>query len=351
MSPHLFKKSICFIFAIIFLMCIPARAKAAGPQAPITLLSTIYLPEITGDFDHFAVDLKRNHLFVSAEVHHSVEMFDLKTGAHLQSIGGFKTPHSVAFAPEKDELLVADGGDSALILLSGDDFHRIDRVQLIDGSATGKGDSPDAAYYDAANRLYYIGNGGISANLPDSEIAVFSVDQGKLIDKIPIPGNNLESMGIDDIHHRLYVNIRDKQQIGVVDLVTKKVIATWTALGLQKNTALAVDEKNERIFVAGRNPGIFYVFDHNGKVVGQKPCANINDDMTWDPVLKRVYVSGTQGLTIFHQDSPDNYTNIADIPTNGGKTSFYVPQVKQFYVVHPKTDVDIAGLLVYRVNP
>jgi DNA-binding beta-propeller fold protein YncE len=351
MSLHLIKKNICSFSAIIFLICIPARAKAAEPQAAVTLLSTTYLPEIIGDFDHFAVDLKRNHLFVSAEVHHSIEMFDLKTGAHLQSIGGFKTPHSVAFAPEKDELLVADGGDSALILLSGDDFHRIDRVQLLDGSATGKGDSPDAAYYDAANRLYYIGNGGISANLPDSEIAVFSVDQGKLIDKIPIPGNNLESMGIDHIHHRLYVNIRDKQEIGVVDLATKQVIATWTAPGLQKNTALAVDEKNERIFVAGRNPGIFYVFDSNGKVVKQTHCANINDDMTWDPVLKRVYVSGTQGLSIFHQDSPDNYTNIADIPTNGGKTSFYVPQVKQFYVVHPKTDVDIAGLLVYRVNP
>jgi hypothetical protein len=351
MSPHLIKKNICFFSAIIFLICIPARAKAAEPQAPLTLLSTTYLPEIIGDFDHFAVDLKRNHLFVSAEVHHSIEMFDLKTGAHLQSIGGFKTPHSVAFAPEKDELLVADGGDSALILLSGEDFHRIDRVQLIDGSTTGKGDSPDAAYYDAANRLYYIGNGGISANLPDSEIAVFSVDQGKLIDKISIPGNNVESMGIDPIHHRLYVNIRDKQQIGVVDLLTKKVIATWSAPGLQKNTALAVDEKNERIFVAGRNPGIFYVFDNNGKVVSQKPCVNINDDMTWDPLLKRVYISGTQGLSIFHQDSDDAYTDIADIPTNGGKTSFYVPQVKQFYVVHPKTDVDIAGLLVYRVNP
>jgi DNA-binding beta-propeller fold protein YncE len=351
MSPHLFKKSICFFSAIIFLMCIPSSARAAEPETPVTLLSTTYLPEIIGDFDHFAVDLKRNRLFVSAEVHHSIEMFDLKTGAHLQSIGGFKTPHSIAFAPEKDELLVADGGDSALILLSGGDFHRIDRVQLIDGSATGKGDSPDAAYYDAANRLYYIGNGGISANLPDSEIAVFSVDQGKLIERISIPGNNVESMGIDHIHHRLYVNIRDKQQIGVVDLVTKKVIATWTAPGLQKNTALAVDEKNERIFVAGRNPGIFYVFDDKGNVVRQKPCANINDDMTWDPVLKRVYVSGTQGLSIFHQDSPDTYTDIADIPTNGGKTSFYVPQVKQFYVVHPKTDVDIAGLLVYRVNP
>lgn len=329
----------------------PMSYAAKPTESAVTLLGTTYLPEIVGDFDHFAVDLKRNHLFVSAEVHHSIEMFDLKTGQHLKSIGGFKTPHSVAYAPEKDELMVADGGDSALVLLSGEDFHRIDRVQLIDGSATGKGDSPDAAYYDATNRLYYIGNGGVSANLPDSVISIFSVDQGKLIGSISIPGNNVESMKVDNLHQRLYVNIRDKKQIGVVDLKTRQVIHTWTTPGLNRNTALAVDAKQERIFVAGRSPGIFYVFDREGKVVSQKPCVDINDDMTWDPVMKRVYISGTQGLSIFHQDTPDSYSEIANIPTNGGKTSFYVPQVHRFFVIHPKTNVDIAGLLTYRVNP
>ncbi len=94
----------------------------AGTKAdePLTLLHSTALPEITGDFDHFAVDLKRNRLFVSAEVHHSIEVFDLHSGAHLQSVGDFKTPHSIAFCPEKDELLVADGGDSALLLLDGE---------------------------------------------------------------------------------------------------------------------------------------------------------------------------------------------------------------------------------------
>ena len=221
---------------------------------------------------------------------------------------------------------------------------------MIDGSATGKGDSPDAAHYDVQNRLYYIGNGGISANLPDSEISIYSVDQGKLVGSISIPGNNVESMGVDNLHHRLYVNIRDKHQVGVIDLQTRKVIDTWTTPDLNANTALAVDPEHERVFVAGRKPGILYVFDRNGKVVAQKPCVNINDDMTWDPVLQRIYVSGTQGLSIFHQDSHDSYTEIANIPTNGGKTSYYVPQVHQFFVIHPKTDVDIAGLLVYRVN-
>ena len=96
---------------------------------------------------------------------------------------------------------------------------------------------------------------------------------------------------------------------------------------------------------------MFYVFDQNGKVVAQMPCVNINDDMTYDPILKRIYISGTQGLSVFHQDSPDTYSQIADLPTNGGKTSVYVPSVKQFYVIHPKNAVDDAGLLVYRVNP
>jgi hypothetical protein len=348
-----FKASLRITLAFLALL---ATASVVGQAAddqrdsPVTLVRTIYLPEIVGDFDHFTVDLKRGHLFVSAEVHHSIEMFDLRTGDHLKSIDGFKTPHSIAFDPKKDELMVADGGDSSLVLVSGEDFHRIDRIQLIDGSATGKGDSPDAAYYDSANRLYYIGNGGISANLPDSQISIFSVDQGKLVGSISIPGNNVESMGVDNIHHRLYVNIRDKHQVGVVDLFANRLITTWTTPDLNANTALVVDPEHERIFVAGRKPGIFYVFDRDGKVVAQKQCVNINDDMTWDPVLKRIYISGTEGLSIFHQDTPDTYSEIANIPTNGGKTSYFVPRTHQFFVIHPKTDVDIAGLLVYRVN-
>ncbi len=320
-------------------------------RPPLTLLRTTYLPDIVGDFDHFAVDLKRGHLFVSAEVHHSVEMFNLKTGEHLQSIGGFKTPHSLAFDALKDELLVADGGDSALILVAGSDLHRIDRVALIDGSATGKGDSPDAAYYDAKTRLYYIGNGGVSANLPDSTISVFSPEQGKLIDEIKVPGNNLESMVVDNGRGRLYVNVRDRKEIAVIDLKTKQVVTTWTAPDLNRNTALALDPATGRLFVAGRNPGQLYVFDVNsGYVVSKMPCANVNDDMTWDPSMKRLYVSGSQGLSIFHQDTPDRYTALVQLPTNGGKTSTYVRAVNQLYVIHPKTDIDMAGLLVYRVD-
>lgn len=340
--------------AAAVVVCTGALAHAAPAphgEPPVTLLKTIYLPDVVGDFDHFAVDLKRRHLFVSAEVHHSVEMFDLDTGAHLQSIGGVKTPHSLAFDAQKEELLVCDGGDSALIVMDPSDFHRIARIPLTDGSQTGIGDSPDAAFYDRETHLYYIGNGGFSAGLKMSTISVFSPDEGRILDNIQVPGGNLESMVVDDSRHRLYVNIRDKSEIGVIDLEQKKLVDTWTTPGLSKNTSMAFDPEAGRLFVAGRNPGILYAFDvENGKVVAQMPCVNINDDMTWDPDLKRLYISGLEGLSIFHQDSPDQYTEILNLPTNGGKTSTYVPSTGQFYVIHPKTDVDMAALLVYHVN-
>ena len=160
---------------------------AESPEYPVTLLSQTYMPEITGDFDHFAYDLKRNRLFVSAEEYHSVEMFNLDTGKHLQSIVGFKTPHSLAFSRKKDELLVCDRGDSALIVVSGASLERTARIPLMDGSATGAGDSSDATHYDTASRLYYIGNGGASAKLPNSKISIFFVDQDKLIGDFDVP--------------------------------------------------------------------------------------------------------------------------------------------------------------------
>jgi hypothetical protein len=321
---------------------------APPPKPPLVLVSQTYLPEVVGDFDHFAVDLKRNHLFVSAEDHHSVEMFDLRSGHHLQSLGGFKTPHSLAFSSEQDLLMVCDGGASELVLVSGQTLQPETRIPLVKGTAGD--DSPDAAFYDPATRLYYIGNGGASAKQEISRISIFSVDQHKLVGEFEVPGNNVESIGVDDLHDRLYVNIRDKKQVGVYDLKTRKLLTTWNAPGLNRNTALLVDAKNQRIFVAGRTPGMLVVFDQNGKVVAQKPCTERNDDMSFDPVTRLLYISGTQGLSVFHQDTPDTYTEITRIPTNGGKTSILVPQLRLLFVAHPKTDVDIAGLLVYRLN-
>src|SRR2546428_14104548 len=72
-----------------------AKAKVAAWKVPLRLVKTILLPDIEGDFDHFGIDLKGNRLFLTAEDHHSVEVFNLKSNTRIHSIGGLEGPNQL----------------------------------------------------------------------------------------------------------------------------------------------------------------------------------------------------------------------------------------------------------------
>ena len=236
-------------FAVSLLLATPQPAVAQSVE-PLTLMATTQLPGIDGDFDHFAYDLKRNRLIVAAEEHHTLELFDLNTGKHLQSVSGFKAPHSIAYVPENDELFITDGDDASCLILSASDFHRVSRIPLRAG--------PDSALYDPESKRYYIGNGGREEKAKTSVITVISVINHRKVADIDIDGDNIEAMAVDHAHHRLFVNIRDKKQIGVVDLTSNAVVTTWTTPGMNRNTPMKFDEPNQRLFIAGRTPGKFF---------------------------------------------------------------------------------------------
>ena len=160
-----------------------------------------------------------------------------------------------------------------------------------------------------------------------------------------------EAAHFDPATQRLFVNLRATKKVASVDLSTKSISQIWTVPDLNLNTPMALDGTKNRLFVAGRKPGKFYVLNSStGAVVFEAPCINIADYMVWDPKLQRIYVTGTQGISVFHQIDGDHYEKVAEFPTNGGKISAYVPALQQFYIVHPKTDVDEAGLQVFHVN-
>ena len=316
---------------------------AAPASAPMVLLRTVPLPEITGDFDHFAVDKTHNRLYVSAEVHHSIEVFNLKTGDHVQSVSGVATPHTLAFVPEKDELLVADGGDASCRILDVRDMHEVKRIPLEAG--------PDAGFYDSERRLFYVGNGGRGAKQPFSYISIISVDEGKEMGRIRVEAANLESMSLNRADKLLYVNMRDKKLIGVIDLKKNTVQKTWAIPDLNLNTPMSFDPQHHRLFIAGRKPGKLYMLDSDsGHIIQTMDCVDIADDMTFDPRDERVYVSGSGGLTVVRELSPNAFKLLAQFGTNGGKTSTFDSSLRQFYVAHTKTAEDNAALQVYSVN-
>jgi len=336
------------ILCCLALSVIPAyqAVHAAPASEPLTLLRTTPVTDVTsGDFDHFAVDLKHNRLFVSAEKRQAIEVFNLKTGEHIQTGDGVvKTPHTLAFVPDKNELFVADGGDGSCLVLDGSDLHLIKRIPLEAG--------PDAGIYDPTTRIFYVGNGGRGAKAAFSYLSEISVDGVEEIARIRIEASNLESMAIDHATDRLFVNLRDQKKIGVVDLKLKKVVDTWTVPNLNLNTPLAYDAADHRLFIGARKPGKFYVLNsETGQVIQTLDVVDISDDMTYDAAHHRIYLSGAEGLDVIAQRDADHYEIVQKQNTMGGKTSVYVPQVKQFYVVHTKSELaPEAGLQVYKVN-
>jgi hypothetical protein len=73
--------------------------------------------------------------------------------------------------------------------------------------------------------------------------------------------------------------------------------------------------------------------------------------MSFDPAHRRLIVSGAEGVDVFAQDNPDSYRLVQHVDTFGGKTSVYVPSLKQFYVVHTKGEQAAeAGLQIFKVN-
>jgi hypothetical protein len=74
------------------------------------------------------------------------------------------------------------------------------------------------------SKRYYIGNGGREEKAKTSVITILSVIDHRKIADIAIDGDNIEAMAVDHTHHPLFVNIRDKKEIGVVDLTSNTAV-------------------------------------------------------------------------------------------------------------------------------
>ena len=72
-------------------LCAFAAALLAVALPPVEahslrLVARTELPGYTGDFDHFEYDLKGNRLWLAAEDHSTIDVFDLKTVKRLKSV-------------------------------------------------------------------------------------------------------------------------------------------------------------------------------------------------------------------------------------------------------------------------
>ena len=327
---------------VIVLLALAQRAPAQE-KAPLKLIETTPLPGFSGDFDHFAADLKGNRLFLAAEDHKTVEVFDLKTGKSIHSITGFGQPHAIVYLPDVNKLIVTDGDDFGRVaLVSGENYRIMDTIKLPEGV--------DGAVFNPVNKYYYVESGGKT----EHQLNVIDTRTFKHVGDITLPGGHSEAMAIDRAGKKMYVNLTAVSEVGIVDLESGKLTTRWPIADAKVQNAMALDEPNHRLFIATRMPPKFFVLDtETGKIVTSLPCAPVNDDMWFDVARKRIYVTGSDTTTVIAQRDADHYEQVAEVPTGfRAKTSLYVPSLNRLYVAvsgKGKADAKLA-LQIYQVQ-
>jgi DNA-binding beta-propeller fold protein YncE len=322
-----------------------AVAVSAQTKPPLRLLQTIPLPDLKGgDFNHFAVDLSGNRLFLTAEANNAVEVFDTRANQLIHTIRDVDTPHSLLYVPAANQLWVVNGGEGAVKVFDGKNYALVETIKLAIGA--------DSSIYDPAKHLFYITTAGENAKMDFSLISILDAGTRKRVGDIKVNSTNIEAMALDKNGATLFANVRDRSLIAVIDTEKRSVTSTWDLGEVHGNTAMAIDEAHRRLFVGARKPARLMVLDSDsGKIIASLPIAELTDDVLFDRKSKRIYISCDEFVVVYLQHDADHYEELGRIPTGfRAKTAILVPQLKRYFVAVPRHGHEIAELRVYEVQ-
>ncbi len=299
----------------------------AHPTATLIGRSSGWKPGYSGDFDHFGIDLKGNRLFLAAEDHGTVELFNLKTGQHERTLTGVQTPHAFIYLPEHNRLIVTDSGKGMTKIMEATNYKVVGHIKLAPGA--------DSAEYDTSTGHLYIVTGGKDVGMKNCFLNEVDPLTGHVYAQLQFDSDHTEAVKAEQHGNRLFVNVADHNYVAVVDKKTLKEIARWPLNGAQTNLTMALDEADHRLFVGTRNPSKLFVLNTDtGATVAMLDAPATSDGLFWDAARKRVYVPGGDGhLGVFQQVTPDLYAARPWIRSAlGAKSGIVVPELDRLYL-------------------
>jgi DNA-binding beta-propeller fold protein YncE len=336
------------IRAVSLVSCIVAFTLVSAKEResrPLTLTQAVDLPGIEGDLDHLSLDSEGRRLLITAEDDGTLRVIDLTTFKVVQTVNGFKTPHSILHLPQAHSLFITDGSDAVQVRDSST-YSVVKRISTTPGA--------DSIGYDESHGLLYAVTGGKDVNMQKSFLSVIDVREGKLVKEIPIDAAHVEAMALENAGPRLFINVTDKNYLAVFDRNTGEMVGRWPIKEAQQNAPIAFDEEHQRLFVVCRQPGTLIMVDAiSGRTIASLGTGTRADEAIYDRFHHRVYVLAGEGKVYAYQAADtDHLVPLPPVPSAlGAKTGLLSPDGTSLYVsVSPGEAKTGAKLLVFHVN-
>jgi DNA-binding beta-propeller fold protein YncE len=288
---------------------------AVGPSG-YHLIKTI---KVGGDgfWDYLAFDSPTRRLFISRGTR--VMVVDVDSEKIVGEIPDTPGVHGIALAPAVGNGYTSNGMAGTISIFD------LKSLQVI-GHAQAEM-NPDAITYDPATKRVFAMNGRSG-----SATAVDAVT-GMVLGTIPI-GGKLEFAVADGLGH-VYVNVENKSEEVEIDSKNLTVTKHWPLDPCKGPSGLAMDAKNRRLFAGCGNKMMAVVNADSGQVIATPPIGAGVDSNQFDPGTGFAFASNGSGtLTVVHEDSPDQFRVVEDVPTQpGARTMALDPKTHEVYLV------------------
>jgi DNA-binding beta-propeller fold protein YncE len=254
-------------------------------------------------FDYITVDASTRRVYLS----HGVEVMvvDADTTAVIGVIPGLKLAHGTLLLKELGRGFISDGGSDRVVIFDLNSLKTVGEIKT--------GGNPDCIIYDSASKHIFTFNG----RTHDS--TVIDPATATVIGTVPMGGR--AEFAATDGKGMIYDNIEDTNEVVGLDSRTLKIKSRWPLAPTATPTALAMDVEHRRLFVGGRNKTMSIVNADNGKIVQTFPIAGGVDANIYDPDSGLLYISTREAIHIFHEDTPDKFSEVETVKTEfGAKT-------------------------------
>ena len=251
-----------------------------------------------GFWDYLTVDSQGRRLYISHGTH--VQVMDTDSYALVGDIPDTQGVHGIVVAPELGRGFTSNGRSNTVTIFD------LKTLKTLGTASTSTG--PDGIVYDAVTKRVFTMNGrsnnATGINATDGTVAG-TVDLGGRPEFPAADGKG-----------NIYVNIEDKSEIVQFDAQSLKVLNTWPLAPCEEPSGLAMDQANRRLFAGCHNQMMAVVDADTGKVVATPAIGRGVDANRFDPETKYALSSNGDGtLTVVHEDSPDKFTVVENVPT------------------------------------
>ena len=296
-------RSICaLICAVIPTAFVVSRVGSshAKPSPGYHLLKKFVLGG-EGGWDLLTVDSAAHRLYISRSTH--VMVVDTDSGAIVGDIPDTPRVHGIALAPEFGKGFITNGGNATVTIFDLKTLKVLDQVKV--------GQNPDAIVYDAASKRIFAFNGN------SKDATAIDAKSGTVAGTVALGGK--PELGVADERGKIFVNLEDKSAVVAFDSRKLVVDATWPLAPGEEPTGIAIDRKHRRLFVACGNKMMTVMNADSGKVITTVPIGGGVDGAAFDSERQLAFSPNGDGtLTVIHEDSPDKFSVVENVPTQRG---------------------------------